>query len=441
VSLLGTVVPHAHLRISTFAGFFAVSMAIYAVALGWKDKWVRVYGCLAAGALAYSLGAFSIFHGWVYTLFPLADKARSASHAVYVFQFALFILAAHGIDRLFALDPEDTSAEKWISRAQKGLLLFGVAIWVVLLMRFANQQLNVEPGDRLMIGSLVAFTLAGLLQGFRRGFVPARSARVAFLLLMVFEMGVAHSMVLTHRSDPERPKYIEKVTDLHGVAAFLKKQPRPFRFAIRNEDGWGNLGGWEGLEMVDGQLASVSRDIYDFVAVDWFPRRSMLNRVYIVSRAQVNERHVEVYDDPNGWKVFRDPEVSPRVWVEHELTNITTAERSSSPLPPVETCEGDDEVEWLGQDLHSVKARVHLACAGYVVFADPFFPGWRARLDGERVPIYRAYTALRAVAVPAGEHSIEFLYRPMSVLAGAALTAMGLLGCAVLGVLIMRRRG
>jgi len=43
-------------------------------------------------------------------------------------------------------------------------------------------------------------------------------------------------------------------------------------------------------------------------------------------------------------------------------------------------------------------------------------------VDGKRVPIYQAYTFLRGVVVDAGQHHIEFNYRPWSVFGGALLT-------------------
>ena len=81
-----------------------------------------------------------------------------------------------------------------------------------------------------------------------------------------------------------------------------------------------------------------------------------------------------------------------------------------------------------------------MPCAAYLVFGDAYFPGWKAAIGGEPAVLYRAHGALRAVFVPAGEHEVEFVYRPASVILGASLTGLGLLGCLVL-VLVDRRRG
>ncbi|HAT51027.1 MAG: YfhO family protein [Nitrospirae bacterium] len=62
-----------------------------------------------------------------------------------------------------------------------------------------------------------------------------------------------------------------------------------------------------------------------------------------------------------------------------------------------------------------------------LVISDIFNPGWMAYLDGEPVPIYRAYTRFRAVFLPSGEHSIKFTYRPFSTTLGLwiSISAMG----------------
>jgi uncharacterized membrane protein YfhO len=64
-----------------------------------------------------------------------------------------------------------------------------------------------------------------------------------------------------------------------------------------------------------------------------------------------------------------------------------------------------------------------------VVFADAWFPGWKAFLDGKPVRIYNAYNIVRAVVVDAGEHEVVMIYRPASVFIGVALAILGIALC------------
>jgi uncharacterized membrane protein YfhO len=57
----------------------------------------------------------------------------------------------------------------------------------------------------------------------------------------------------------------------------------------------------------------------------------------------------------------------------------------------------------------------------WLLLSDTWYPGWEARVDGERVSIWKGDYLFRAVPVPAGEHVVEFVYRPVSFLAGVVL--------------------
>jgi hypothetical protein len=73
-----------------------------------------------------------------------------------------------------------------------------------------------------------------------------------------------------------------------------------------------------------------------------------------------------------------------------------------------------------------VRVEADLSEAGYVVLVDAYDPGWRTTVDGRATPLLRANIAFRAVAVPAGRHVIESVYRPRAVLAGLAVSAAAL---------------
>jgi MYXO-CTERM domain-containing protein len=72
-----------------------------------------------------------------------------------------------------------------------------------------------------------------------------------------------------------------------------------------------------------------------------------------------------------------------------------------------------------------VRIEAELDAPGFVVFVSTHDPGWQATVDGAPAPLLRANLAFCAVAVPAGRHVVELVYRPSAVLWSAAASAAG----------------
>lgn len=88
-----------------------------------------------------------------------------------------------------------------------------------------------------------------------------------------------------------------------------------------------------------------------------------------------------------------------------------------------------------------VPERVTLQCTsemgGYAVLLDAWAPGWTATLDGKQVPIERADSVVRAVAMPTGSHTINFAYRTPGLVIGALVSLVSWL-LVLLGLFLCR---
>lgn len=62
-----------------------------------------------------------------------------------------------------------------------------------------------------------------------------------------------------------------------------------------------------------------------------------------------------------------------------------------------------------------VSLEVNAPAAGYVVLSDANYPGWGAKLNGQEVPVLPAMGIVRAVAISAGTHRIDFSYHPAAI--------------------------
>jgi hypothetical protein len=142
------------------------------------------------------------------------------------------------------------------------------------------------------------------------------------------------------------------------------------------------------------------------------PRARFVPRVEVVADAMaLLHRLTSGDDDPSQVALVETPPASG-----------TLGERGDA---------GGARVTFVQDDPEHIVLRVDAPRAGFVLLADQYYPGWQATVNGRPTPVERADYVFRLVAVPAGTSTVEFRFRPASVLVGglvslATLAAVGL---------------
>jgi uncharacterized membrane protein YfhO len=60
----------------------------------------------------------------------------------------------------------------------------------------------------------------------------------------------------------------------------------------------------------------------------------------------------------------------------------------------------------------------------FLVHLDTYYPGWKAYVDGEETPVYRADEAFKAVVLPEGTHDMRFVFRSPLAYVGAGISGL-----------------
>jgi hypothetical protein len=149
---------------------------------------------------------------------------------------------------------------------------------------------------------------------------------------------------------------------------------------------------------------------------------TVMPRAFIVHRAELADDTTML---TRMWKLDFDPR---RV--------VLLAE--GVPLAASEVDAARENVEITEYKPERVVLNVLAESRGYVILADSWYPGWEATVDGRTATIHRADFIFRAVEVDAGEHRVEFVYRQMSFMIGAAISAVSMM--VVIGIVAMRRQ-
>lgn len=112
-----------------------------------------------------------------------------------------------------------------------------------------------------------------------------------------------------------------------------------------------------------------------------------------------------------------------------------------APGPLVELGSQPGTARLTRDEPEQVEVTVSAAHDGVLVLADTWMPGWSADVDGVPVPLRPADLAFRAVAVPAGEHSVRFRYESPAWIAGSRIGAGAVVVWLVLAFRRPRRAG
>ncbi|MCP4425544.1 MAG: YfhO family protein, partial [Chloroflexi bacterium] len=106
------------------------------------------------------------------------------------------------------------------------------------------------------------------------------------------------------------------------------------------------------------------------------------------------------------------------------LREIVFLELEGQPMPPLlETAVSPNaQVIINSYELNRIELAVNLDNPGFLVLSDTYYPGWKAAIDGEETPIYRANSLLRAIYVPAGTSTITFRFMPLDFMVGGIVS-------------------
>jgi hypothetical protein len=445
ISLLGIVIPGISAgAYDSYVGGAAVTLGFIGLILGWNDRRVRWLGAMALGGILYALGSNSVFHGIIYAVVPLVDKARVPAAGSIVFLLGLAPLAAFGVDWLAR--PESgrvTRRAGWILAGFAAVLMFASLFFYAAKVTLAISD------NRMVITAFVAILLAGLMAALRAGGISARAGIVSVLALVLFELGNETDYWLPAFNDHIHVSFLAKMAEHYDLVRYLNAQGEFARFTYDDKEITYNIGDWYGIEAFNGYAVSLPVSVW---SQDIFSERvqNILGIRYHLGKTAARADQHEVFQGQSGIKVFESSNAFPRVWSVHGVRRVAAEERGRALLadqgfdaanevflvgenpPRFASCTGD-EIEMPTHQPNYVRIDAKMQCRGMVILSDTWFPGWRATVDGKSAKIERAYGFLRGIVVERGSHTVEMRYRPLSVYLGAGLSLLAA-GIVIAGV-------
>lgn len=420
--------------INPYLGVFPFFAAIVALRRRWDHLWIRYLAGLAAAAMLYAMGSYSLLHGAAYALIPRLWMAREAGRFVYLADFSLAILAGFGVETLLA---EAGRKEAWAG-LRRVFNWVAIAAGAALAVPMIYGHPDMNPWSSFSL--IVILLSCGLFQYVVRGH-SGRAARILIAGLILFDLsGYNWSPRNVLQQGPAHVNFLERLYSCRGVADFLKTRPGPFRLRIL-ADPQPNIGDLYGIPTTSGMSATLTKDTFDLLG-----DADLLNVRYQLRPASFGDPN-PIYQDAT-WKLYDNPSAYGAAWVVHE-TVVEPSQESvvkglyanrfdprrqaviAAPLgvPLAPRVEGaTEDVSFQRYDPSRLELTAHAVGAGLLVLSELYYPGWYATVNGKKASIYRVDGGLRAIAIPAGVSKVALRYAPHNIYAGAALSFVAFLG-------------
>ncbi len=162
---------------------------------------------------------------------------------------------------------------------------------------------------------------------------------------------------------------------------------------------------------------------YNDEHVTIYRNRDPLPRAYFAAGVRAENDPRTILDTVRAW------EYDPR---QTSIVEGISAERAAS----LAATPGSVELRRIGPN--ELRLTTTTDSEQLLVLSETWAPGWHAEVDGRPVPILRTNYLFRGLVVPAGTHEVRMLYRPASLLWGAAISCTALIAL-VAGILMQRR--
>jgi Bacterial membrane protein YfhO len=436
-----------------------------------------VVAAVGAGALAVAAGIPPLFD--LISVLPGFDAARNGRLAV-ISVICVAVLAGWGLDDLAGRP----AARRGVALVVCAVLFAVPFLWVArrididafgealrVAWGFAAPEPDAVAAIRLasllewlVLGAVALALLALRLRG-RIGVTPFVAVALALVAFDLFKAGMGYNPAIpeSHAVQPATPaiRYLQeqrpaRFAGLNPEAPITLAVPIPPNVAMRYDlyDARGYDFPFEEryTELWRRVIAESPECNYAFCPESAGRSSEALQALGLLGVTHLLQHRRDpplngfelAYEGPDA-RVYRNPDGLPRAFLvdRQQMAGSADAARDAIADPrlevrrvavvedPVDGLRAGDgspgEARIATYEDERVVVETDADRRALLVLTDTWFPGWKATVDGDEVPIERVDYLIRGVPVPAGAHTVEFRYEPASWRVGWIVSLLALL--------------
>ncbi len=469
----GEDIPANYARPSIYAGILPLLLGVWALVFK-RNRYVLFFAGLAALSLSLFLTFPSIIHR-VLCFLPIFRAGRPMEVKV-LYALALSVLAAWGSHSL--TEEVTRKSRSSMRRMSKIVLAIGVAALAAAIVArsvcagsddpsFLREWCLYNSANLACLAALLLASGALLLLRLRRNMEVHLCGFLAILLIAVDLLSFGWKFHPPQRTEDlffetEATRFLKRDSDVFRIIRMSGgRKPLPpntaVAYGISDAQEYASLMPdryREFLNLVEPNLSG-ERLVRSLGRVESLSSKllDLLNVKYILANPEVGQELLEyddahqdielVYDDEI--KIYENMDVLPRAFVVHDFkvlpdkedifTELTSErfdpgayvilEQEPSRLPMVtDRSATDSSARIVDYTPNKVVIEVDAAADGFLILTDLHYAGWKTFVDSEAQDVYKADYIFRAVELTEGQHTIEFVFDPLSFKLGWTISAL-----------------
>lgn len=418
------------------------------------------------------------FTDWFIDHFPLYNKFRTVASILVIAEFTMPLLAALALQKIV------TTPDFFKLHSKAFFGSFGISIFFCLLGMMApsvfGSGISQMEADMFAEYAAQGYDLSPLyasLQDARMAMVSADALR-SFVFLVIGAAlfwlyfknilkkealcGALLVVVLIDMYPVDKRYLNTKSFSMKPAMAQQTIEPRPVDLQILQDTAMN-------YRVMDLSRFGDAMPSYFHKCIGGYHAAKLTRYQDLIDR-QISKNNVEVLNMLNAKYLVVDdttahinPEALGNGWFVDKVTYVKGAQAEMAVLDTLHTAVGAVADESFRSVLGEAKAvmpgdtiietvykpnELHYKTisrnGGLAVFSEIYFPwGWTATVDGKEVPVGRVNYVLRALQLPAGEHTVVFRFDPQSVHATetVAYASVALIYLALIGAFLLLGKG
>ncbi|GGW26025.1 YfhO family protein [Arenibacter certesii] len=417
-----------------------------------KVKWWLLGGTIMALFLSWGKN-FGLLTNLMIDYFPLYNKFRAVSSIQVILELCVPVLAILALVALFNNKENDSKKLKALKTSV--FIALGLGIFLLLikgLFTFTGQSdetLRQYYGDDILalikadrksvynsdiFRSLIFIGLAAVvIWFFLKGKLKQQLVIILIGLLVVFDLvGVAKRYV--NEEDFVAKRRMSEPFQETEFDRQIAQDPGIFRVYDPNEGINGARTSYF-HQSIGGYHAAKPAGLEDLFKYHIYKGKigvlSMLNVKYVVQQDEEGVSYPAQNPDANGNAWFVDQLIPVQNANEEIMALDTMNLKRSAVFNSAKIAHKNQKlrldsianIELTNYSPNHLTYRSQNSNPGVAVFSEMYYPhGWDAYIDGELTNHFKVNYVLRALEVPAGEHTIEFKFQPEIVQIGSSIT-------------------